>query len=187
MVPEDPADDFGHLWKGQPAEEERMSIDDIRKRARAMEGAVRRRNLREYVAGGIVLVAFGYVAWTDSSSVVRVGAALIVVALLYVVRQMRARGSVQPMPATLALTDCIAFHRNELERQRDLLQSIWSWYLLPFVPGMLVILIGRAIQRPERWAFVAASSLGIGAAFFVVGWINARVAKKIQRRIDELG
>jgi hypothetical protein len=187
MVPEEPADDFHHLWKSQPAGEGRMSIDDIRNRARAMEGTIRRRNLREYIAGVIVLVAFGFVAWTDSSSVVRIGAALIIVALLYVVHQMRTRGRVQPMPASLGLMDCIAFHRNELERQRDLLQSIWSWYLLPFVPGMLVILIGRAIQRPERRAFVAVSAVGVAAAFFVVGWINARVAKRIQRRIDELG
>ena len=43
---------------------------------------------------------------------------------------------------------CLEFHRSELVRQRDLLRSVWWWYLLPFVPGMLLIPVGSSLDDP---------------------------------------
>ena len=186
MVPDDPGSDLHRLWVTQQTPEERMSTEDIRKRAHAVEVRIGRRNLREYLAGAVVVVAFSFVAWTDSSSAVRLGAGLVVAAAVYVMSRLRARGSVRPMPGGLGLVDCRAFYRSELLRQRDLLRGVWSWYLLPFVPGMLTILIGRAVQRPERRLFIAIAAAGVAAAFVAVGWLNGRVASRIQRRIDEL-
>jgi hypothetical protein len=79
----------------------------------------------------------------------------------------------------------LEFLRAELIRQRDLLRSVWGWYLLPFVPGLLLILVGVALERPERRDWLAP---GIVAAvtFVGIGLLNQRVARKLQRRLDDL-
>ena len=59
-------------------------------------------------------------------------------------------GTARTLPSDLALTSALEFHRVQLERQRDLLRSVWWWYLLPFAPGVLVLEIGHALAQPER-------------------------------------
>ena len=92
------------------------------------------------------------------------------------------------MPADMALTSCLAFHRGELERQRDLLRGVWKWYLLPLVPGMILFCLGPVMARPEKASLAVAVSIAAGnLAFFVfIGELNRRAANKIQGRIDAL-
>ena len=86
----------------------------------------------------------------------------------------------------LGLRGSLDFHRVQLERQRDLLRSVWSWALLPFVPGFLVLQIGLALALPAR----TARFIVIGVLFVVltVGLhaLNRRVAARIQQRLDRL-
>ena len=183
-------DDFGRdlnrLWQDQPVEEVSMTLDDIRARARKMERTVSRRNLREYAGALVVVVGCGLIAWLVTSVVWIAGSALIVLGTLYVVYHLHKWGTARSMPADLAVTDCLAFHRAELVRQRDLLRSVWSWYLLPFVPGWAVIIVGRAIERPDRWLLALGMAVFVGATFFGIGKLNERVARKLQRKIDGL-
>ena len=100
--------------------------------------------------------------------------------------QLHKRGSARLMPADLALTNCLDFHRTELVRQRDLLQSVWWWYLLPFVPGVALIVIGRAIERPDRQVLAAVVAAIAALTFVGVGKLNEHAARKIQQKIDTL-
>jgi hypothetical protein len=90
------------------------------------------------------------------------------------------------MPADLGVRDCLQFHRAELERQRDLLRSVWYWYLLPFVPGAAVILIARAIERPDRRVLALVVGVAFVVGFVLVGKLNETGARRIQRAIDRL-
>lgn len=150
------------------------------------ERRIARRNVREYAGAVVVLLSFGAFAVFDRNLGVRAGSLLVMAAALYVVRHLRRHGSARPMPADLGTADCLSFHRAELIRQRDLLNSVWGWYLLPFVPGVALIVGARAVERPERPLL----SLGVAAtmlAFFAfVWWMNQRVARRIQRKIDAL-
>jgi len=90
------------------------------------------------------------------------------------------------MPENLALTTCRDFHRSQLARQRDLLRSIWTWYLLPFVPGLLFLFIGRAAADPGGASRVALSAI-VGVLMFLgIGWLNERAARGLDREIEML-
>jgi hypothetical protein len=80
------------------------------------------------------------------------------------------------------VSTCIEFHRRTLERQRDALRGVGSWYLLPLVPGIAVIMIGTAVNKWTAhpvgmghlvmgYGIVAGL---IGAVFFVVWKLNQR-------------
>ena len=82
----------------------------------------------------------------------------------------------------------LAFRRAELVRQRDLLRSIWLWYLGPFIPGLVVLIaaFARTSYVHAHPAVLLIDLLLFGAIFLAIGRVNARGARKLQEQIDEL-
>lgn len=190
---------FSNLWQGQPTEPTRMSPEDFRNRMRKFERTIARRNIGEYVASTFVVILFAFYAWKFPTLSLRIGCGLIIAGTLYVVYQLHRRASAKPAPAEWALTSCIEFQRQQMTRQRDALQSVLMWYLLPFLPGMIVFLLGlfqfvmdiaRSAGRPFPMGIAIASfsfiALCITAVFFAVWKLNNWAAKKLQVQIDEL-
>jgi len=188
--------DMTSIWKNQPAVPPAISIEQLHRKSQKLQKRVLWRNLREYVAAAVVVVAFAYYIWLFPFLLLRVGCMLVIAGTLFVVYTLHTRGSARIMPAQFASRSCIEFHREELLRQRDLLRSVWIWYLLPFVPGMVVFLLGLylwTMQQPNAPAHqgrIAAvyllTAAGCAVVFIGVGKLNAWAARKIQREIDAL-
>lgn len=186
--------ELGALWQSQPTEPPRMSPEDLRGRMRSFERRIFWRNLREYVAGAIVLIAFGYYEWLFPALLLRIGSTLTIAGTLYVMYQLHRRASARISPADAGMKSCLEYHRQELERQRDALRAVWSWYLLPFVPGMAVFLAGMMVNQWRAHPGLLLPTLaGFGllalimaAVFFAVWKLNQWSAKKLQVQIDEL-
>ena len=178
--------DLGRLWRNQPADERPVTIEEVRRHDGVMKNRVNRRNLREYIAAVIVIVIVAVSMWLVPNTTMRIGGALMAAGVLYVVYHLHRWGSVRMMPADLALQQSVAFHRSELVRQRDLLRSVWWWYLLPLFPGPIVIWVGAAMERPDQRPLLFLDTLVFLVLIAAVGLLNHRAAKRIQRRIDIL-
>jgi hypothetical protein len=185
-------DPLRDLWVGQKTGGFAMPVEEVRRRAGAFQSRIRTRNMTEYAAALFVLIAFGGVALTVPDWGVRAGAALIMLGTLYVVWKLhtmaRAAGSGE-IDTALSLTD---FHKGELLRQRAALATVWRWYLMPFVPGMIVFLSAVSFT-PDNPAPLAAKlivfffSLGIvGTLFAGIAWLNARAVKALDAEIAAL-
>jgi hypothetical protein len=174
------------LWQSQAQGASTISLDQLRERAQRHHRVISRRNLREYVAAALVVVWFSVMMWAWPSTMIRIGSGLSSAAALLVAGLLHRWGSVTPLPADLGLRNALEFHRLQLERQRDLLRAVWWWYLLPFVPGFLVLEIGYVQQRAGRTSGVVV--LGVVAAAIMVGihFLNRYAANRIQERIDRL-
>ncbi len=185
MASQPPDDDVIRLWQAQ-TDGGPVMVSDIRAKAAKFESGIRWRNLLEYGAAVVVVTGYARILWTSPNVLARAGAFLIILATLYVVYRIYVRGSVSTMPGNMALTTCLDFHRAQLLRQRDLLRSIWTWYLLPFVPGLLVLLIGRAAADPGRAPRVAISAIVCVMVFLGIGRLNERAARRLDREIEAL-
>jgi FtsH-binding integral membrane protein len=184
------------VWKSQPEERIDISLEEMRRKARRFETKVFWRNVREYVACALVVACFGYYASVFHPTLIRVGCGLVIAGALFAAFRLHRTGAVRTVPAELALRTCVGFHRRELERQRDLLRNVWRWYLLPFVPGMLVFLLGLfqfTMQQPHaagRTSTIvivfALTAAGCALVFLGVGKSNQWAAHKLQREIDTL-
>lgn len=182
------------LWQSQPAEPPKLSSEDLRRKMRGSERRIFWRNIREYAAGAFVIAAFGFYEWKLPTLLLRIGSGLTIAGTIYVMFQLHRRASVGPAPSDLGLSSCIDFYRRALERQRDALRAVWSWYLLPFIPGFTVFSIGTALnQRAARPGNLGHLVMGFGilagcvtAVFFGVWKLNQCGAKKLQSQIDEL-
>jgi hypothetical protein len=177
--------DVNRLWQTQPTEQMRMSVEDLRARARKIKKKVDRRNLREYAAAVLVVILVVLFGMRETNVTVFIGGWVMVLGVLYVVYHLQRFGSARSMPSDLALKDCLEFHRAELVRQRDLLRGVWRWYLLPIVPGFAIIQIGRAIERSD-WRPLVLSAVIFVSLFVLIGKLNDRGARKLQRIIEGL-
>ena len=186
------------VWQstGEPS---RFTPDELRLNMNKFERTIARRNLGEYLAAALVIAIFTYYAWRFPTLTLRVGCGLIVLGAIYVIYQLHRKASARPVPADMGLRSCVDFQRTELERQRDALRSVWSWYLLPFVPGMCIFLLGlfqfamritEAAGRPFHAGIaIAAFALVagcVGIVFLAVWRLNRWAANKLQAEIDEL-
>jgi hypothetical protein len=194
-----PEQELQELWQSQELKGGRMSVEQIRVKAGSFEKKVRLRNGIEYSAAVIVLSSFGYQTFTAENIFMRVGAFLTVLATLFVVYVLHTRGSAQNLPEELGRSASLDFHRSSLVRQRNLLQGIWRWYLLPFVPGVAFTFFGFAVRdglilnQASPASEQGAGSLGILvvlvlfiAVFLFAARLNKRYARKLQAEIDAL-
>jgi hypothetical protein len=186
--------DIQDLWQSQPTELPRISLEDLRGKTHKFERKIFWRNIREYAAGAFVVVCFGFYEWKFPALLLRIGSGLVIAGTIYVMFQLHRRASCHSAPADMGLSTGIEFYRKALERQRDALRGIWSWYLLPFVPGFAVFFTGTAVSQWTSHPVGMASLLkgygivvGLVAAVFYAIWkLNQRGADKLQAQIDEM-
>jgi len=176
------------LWQSQPVEDIKMSADVIRRRAGKFEHRIFWRNIREYASSLVAAILFAYFFATTHVVLFRVAYALFIAGLGWVVLQLHRQGSAKSVPAAMGALTCLQFFRAELERQRDVVSNVWSWYLAPLVPGFVVLTAASVIARPYPAGLVAAAFLdAVVAVIFLLVWkMNRRAARCLQRMIDEL-
>lgn len=191
----DPSDfapqDLKALWQGQAQELQPMSLAEIHQKARKLERGVRWRNIREYVASVIVVACFAPLLLHRESWMMQAGAALIIVATVFVAWQIHKRTATGATPeAGEAVRD---FHRQTLIRQRDALRSVGGWYIAPFAPGMILLMLGRWFQAHTVGRSLAMDHLAIllggGIVALILGlvWgLNQWGARRLQKQIDQL-
>jgi len=183
-------DDIRNLWQSQGSGDAPLTLEELRKKGAKFRTTIARRNLREYVGIALMVTYFSYFAWTSRLPLMRVGNSLLAAALLYMAYQLHRRASASPAPEEMAWKSCVAFHRAQLERQRDALSGIWSWYLGPLIPGFATITIAIAIPLFHKSILAGLSSFLWIVFPAVVLWLVAKAnrgaAAKIQRQIDEL-
>lgn len=170
-----------------------MSLSDVHLHAQRFQSRVRMRNTTEYLAAAFVVVFFGWTAATVPEPIVQVGAGLIIAGALYVCWQLYQLGRAATHGELEAgAQSWAAFHRAELARQREALRTVWSWYLAPFAPGMLVFLAGVAFTEanpapfPARLAVFLAGLGMMAAVFAAIAWLNAQAVKKLDAQIAAL-
>jgi len=185
--PDDPTDTLRRAWQGQPGPAAPPSLDDVRRRAGQFSRRMLWRNAIEYAAGAFVipLVAVDIVRG-GFNGLVDVGNVLLILGCSYVLFHMYRSAAARALPGEIGMVDALSFHRAEIARQRDLLTSVWRWYLLPFMPGIVVVLIGRGVARPEQWPRAAGTLVGALALAVFIDWVNRRAAQRLQRDIDAL-
>jgi hypothetical protein len=180
-------DDLRNLWQNQEVEEMKISITELRAKAAKFRNRIRRRNLREQVACLFVIVAFGGLFFKSPAAVPRIGFGLIVAGAIYISWHLYAKATPKGLPGDIGCANGLEFYRRELEKQRDLLQDIWKWYLGPLIPGMAILVIGSISNAPpERRWFSSGYAVFCVVLFWGIGRLNYRAARRLNGQIEEL-
>ena len=180
LNPKDPR----NLWQSQERENVTITLEEIRLRAARFERRIWWRNFREYAAG-VLLIAWILASLHLLHGLDLLGPVLLLAGVVYIMIQLRPRGTARSLPADADTRSSVEFHRLELERQRDALRTVWRWYLLPLVPGLAAIFAVAAIKRGVNARLIG--SIIVGVLVFVGVWaLNQWGARKLNRKIQEL-
>jgi hypothetical protein len=177
-----------NIWQNQPVEGVQMSIEVIRKRAAKFEHKIVWRNVREYLSSLAAAMLFAGFFTRTHDVLIRIAYLLFIAGLAWVVIQLHRKGSAKSLPVEMGASASLQYFRAELERQRDVVQNVWSWYLAPLVPGFVFLSFGYVRSMPHPKGLLAAAILDVfvAALFFGVWRMNMRAARCLQRKIDEL-
>ena len=180
----EPVVDIQRMWNEQPREEQAMTLNNIRERARRFEQRTRRWNVfTALLIVGVVGIELRQIS-VERELLERVGDSLTIAAFVYLAYWYRRHALGQTAPAGPATTRSVDYYRDQLVRQRELSSHPWG-YLLPFVPGVGLSLFGRALDRsPAQNAAIAVFAVVL---FIGTAWWHKRSARRLQREIDELG
>lgn len=185
--------DIKTLWQNQTVEGTIVTLEDIRGRAAKFQRRIRSRNLGEYIAGAFGVAIFGLYVWYLPGWMMKLGSVLSIAALLLVTWQLHRRGRARGVPDGATAVGLLAFHRAELARQREALRTVWLWYIMPFVPGAALIVLGRYFQHHVSGRTPAMDHMIIVLiaiimvlACVIIGLLNMWGAARLQNRIDEL-
>ena len=178
-------DPLKSLWQAQEVAPVQFSPEELGKKSRSLRWRVSARNALEYLACLLVIAGFWNYLREFPQPLLRLGSALIILGTLYVAWQIHRRAS--SMPASPGLPG-LDYHRQQLQRQRDALRSVWAWYIGPLVPGMVVFRWGVETQLDASAPFARGlyANLAIAAVMVIVVLINLYTARKLQRQIDQL-
>jgi hypothetical protein len=160
-----------------------LSIDTLPQHARFFQRAIWWRNVRE--AGGAALVlAFNLPELFQVEAPVKwTGHLLLVIGTLFIVAYLFTRASSRAVPDDASGAALLWFHRGEIVRQRDILRAVPLWYLLPFVPGML-------LTMTSKWTDSSGAAIGgtlVVSLLFVLIWkLNLWAAGLLDKQLDEV-
>jgi hypothetical protein len=176
-------------WQASVTEAKLPAIEDVRAGADKFYRRLRLRNGIEYVACTVAVAVYGTFIFTFDHPLQKIGSALVILGTLFAAWQLNHRASAVPLEAAGEMS-ILDFARAQMVRQRDALRSIFWWYILPFLPGIIVVWIGNG-QDPEAAARVAiwqrwAAVIVVTALLSVIWWLNQRAARKLQGKIDEI-
>jgi len=165
----------------------RIPVEELRAKAVKFQRRIRWRNLRELVAALIVIVLFGWNYWWTPHTVPRILFAWIIVWAIYYAWHLRRWGTPRSLPADMGRADCVRFYQSELQRQRDLICSIWKWAIGPVMLPLALLFAYQIVLAPPRDRWFRVVFCGVYAAFvWVIYWLNLRAARRLDGRIKEL-
>lgn len=186
-MPPDSDDEVKRLWRAQSVPTSEFSIEELQRTAKRFRRQIVRRNARELVACAVVVLVFSFYLLHVPFPITRIGSALTIVGTLVLAWQLRSRASAGPDPVDLGERSWIDYHRAQLIRQRDALNSVAVWYLGPLVPGYTVFLWGATTelgpQSLGRSVVMILLAIAIGGLVIA---LNRHAARKLQQSIDRL-
>ena len=176
------------LWQTQPVEGIKMSADEIRRRANRFEHKIWWRNAREYVASVIATGLLGYFLVMAQDWLSRLTFALFIGAMVWIVVSLHWKGSAKKLPEGVDTLTGLRLYRAELERQRNVVRSVWWWYLAPLVPGFVVYTIGygMTVQHAGGWAGLIFLDAAVAGLFLWIWKMNVKAERCLTRMIEEL-
>ncbi|WP_375291329.1 hypothetical protein [Qipengyuania sp.] len=161
-------------------------------RATRFERTIRRRNLIEFAAAGLIIplfatgaIAAGYIGMWGMVA----GCTMIIAGTLAIIGWLFKDGLNLRREPEVSCRDHL---RAQYVRQRDLLRAVPKRYLAPLLPGMAAIyatvIVGVAQTRGWTVAIqgVWAPMAGTVAFFAFVAWLNLRAARGLEGQIASL-
>jgi hypothetical protein len=179
------------LWQAQNKELDPVTLAQIHVKAAAFEKSIHRRNAREYLSLAFAVVFVGVAALVPHMHPLgRLGAVCLALGAIFAGWQLYKRGTPQATP--LVGESLLDTYRRQLIQQRDIGRTGFWWYILPMIPGPVLIMLGAWLKGPAPgkdlrfYVSMPIAFVALVGAFAFSAWYVRRGVRRLQKMIDEL-
>lgn len=188
-------DELKAIWTEQATPPLKVDIGEIERNAKRFQRNSRYRNIAELTVGFFTVCILSYQAFSGqhfaldvtSHWISRIGRATLVLAILFVGYRWSRDFRVSELPDSIQdSTAYIEAYRAQLSRQAQLYRDMPTWYLAPFIPGFVLILLGRALLVPDKWPLLLGSVVVCTLLFVGAGVMIRKTAHNFEQRAQAL-
>jgi hypothetical protein len=158
--------DLKNIWQSS-GNQDRVQFDktkliaDLELNLNQLKKSIRHRDWREIGVAIMMIPLFGFTAYKIPFMLSKVGAIIIVGwCMLLIVRLVMAKKNKVIMP-TESYINYLLKSRAYLQAQKELLDTVLYWYILPSVTGVLLFFMGFGLSTAQRIIF-SGVTLGLG-------------------------
>ena len=168
------------IWQNSPQEEQlkfnhSKLLMDMDYSLKNFERDVRNRDLREVIVSILLMPVMVAIAFFIPAFLSKIGIALIVLALAFIVFKLKnVKKYKKEIDPVGSVKEQLLGMRHYVIKQKDLLDNVLYWYLLPLFIGIVLFFIGLGDS-------VLKTTLLIGIAVVVcagIYWINKKAVKE---------
>lgn len=192
--PSDPLRELRQLWMQSTEPLPPLDAGALQRAAQRLRRRVWRRNATEWGAALALVPLCVYRLSKEQAPLARLGVLAIALAAVHVSATLYRRGRVGRQPETASTAEFSRAHVTALDGQARLLESVWRWYLLPFVPGVTLCHVDAARaalaasgSSARLWLLLLASWTLTWLLFYGIARLNRRAARDLRREIAALG
>src|SRR3954469_23473252 len=173
-------DELKKLWQRQrlrnPEPSAAQFVSAIQNKMSGLRRILDARDLRELIGCAVVIIIFGYFYFNAyGEPIPRLGDLIVIGSAIFIGwKLVYTRRSTPPAPPGASVVASLQAELNSVRAQSRLLKSVFWWYLLPGLIGLLVATWGR---RMDLFSKIFGSLVFIGVDAFV-WWLNQRARSK---------
>lgn len=169
------------IWQSSPNQERvkfeksRLMID-VQSSMDHFHRSIKNRDLREYIAVAIIIPAFAFSAYFIPFTVSKIASVLIIGYAIYVAIRLRNAKKHKPSAFTETYLDYLYKTREYILIQKQLLDTVIYWYILPGVTLTMLFVMGFGITgRLKPILKMGAINVGLAVATY---YLNKRAVQK---------
>lgn len=170
------------IWKSSANQEQvkfeksRLMID-LQSKMDSLHRSIKVRDLSEMIAAIIVIPIFAFYIYYIPFTLSKVASGLIIFWVVFVVVHLRKAKKHKPSSFNEVYIKYLHETRDYLNVQKDLLDSVFSWYILPFLVLIFLFLLGF-IGVPGKLMTLIFTGLGAFLMGIGIYTLNKRAVKK---------
>jgi len=158
-------------------------LNDMNTANQKLDNQIKWRNIRETGAAIFVIVVFSIFFLFAKNSLIKIGAATVVLAAIYIIYKLyKVRSKKHINGIALSIKEQLVHRLNYLKQERALLKNILYWYILPLLLPLAILIIGI-------YGFTFSAFIHLFIAV-VIGYgiqkLNIEGAKAFDRNIEQL-
>jgi hypothetical protein len=163
-----------------------MSLGQLRTEVRGFERRWRVVIGIETVCGVVMAVSCLLALWHAHGWLERSGYALAAVGLVTLTWLLATRARVRALPPGIGFAQSLAIYRGNLELRRWLSSRYLRWYVLPMLPGAVLLELAHASQIPDALQYMARFVAVAVAIMVFLTQLQNSVGAKYRRRAEQL-
>ena len=183
-------EDIKKIWQEQPTSVRiggNEVVLSLQQELEKFEKRIRIRDIREIVIGIAVIIFFGVALLNVPYPGAKIGAAIIIVGCINIIYRLRRAQKQRPSENPLQdIRSNLLREKEKIETQISLLKTVWRWYLLPLMVGVILFYVSFPQPITAKVLYVAAVCLLYGGIWWVNHYAANRYLLPLQNKVEKM-